>query len=96
VRVGRCFVAEVAAKIAADGGIASHVVADVADREQAANAVSSTVDRHGRLDIVVHSAGMGVLAPVEGADQRQPARVRSAHPAVCPTAVDGVADVVDD
>jgi NADP-dependent 3-hydroxy acid dehydrogenase YdfG len=60
--------AEVAEKITAGGGVASHVVADVADREQAANAVSSTVDKYGRLDIVVHSAGMGVLAPVEGAD----------------------------
>jgi NADP-dependent 3-hydroxy acid dehydrogenase YdfG len=63
--------AEMVGKITAEGGVASHVVADVADREQAANAVSSTVDTYGRLDIVIHSAGGGVMGPVAGADLDQ-------------------------
>lgn len=63
--------AEVAGKITADGGVASHVVADVADRDQAANAVQSTIDTHGRLDIVIHSAGGGSMGPVAGADLDQ-------------------------
>jgi NADP-dependent 3-hydroxy acid dehydrogenase YdfG len=59
---------QAAEKIRGDGGNASHVVADVSDRHQAAGAVSATVARHGRLDIVVQSAGVGYLRPAVGAD----------------------------
>jgi NADP-dependent 3-hydroxy acid dehydrogenase YdfG len=59
---------QVAERICGDGAAASHVVADVSDREQAAGAVGAAVARHGRLDIVVNSAGVGYLRPVAGAD----------------------------
>jgi NADP-dependent 3-hydroxy acid dehydrogenase YdfG len=55
-------------KIRTDGGVADHVVADVAERHQAAGAVATTVARHGRLDAVVQSAGVGYLGPAVGAD----------------------------
>jgi NADP-dependent 3-hydroxy acid dehydrogenase YdfG len=49
---------QVVEKIRTDGGVADHVVADVAERHQAAGAVATTVARHGRLDAVVQSAGV--------------------------------------
>jgi NADP-dependent 3-hydroxy acid dehydrogenase YdfG len=59
---------QVADGISARGGVASVAVADVGDRDQAANAVRYAVATHGRLDIVVQSAGVGYLGPVVGAD----------------------------
>jgi NADP-dependent 3-hydroxy acid dehydrogenase YdfG len=44
------------------GGLA--IEADVTDREQAINAVESTVSALGRLDIVVNNAGVMLLGPI--------------------------------
>ena len=54
--------------IEAAGGTALAVEADITDREQAESAVQTVVDRFGRLDILINSAGLMLLGPVNGAD----------------------------
>src|SRR5690348_2030053 len=60
--------AEVADRIRAAGGTATEAVVDVGDRAQVNAAVQSTVDAHGKLDIVVQSAGVGYMGPAVGAE----------------------------
>ncbi|MEX2502608.1 MAG: SDR family NAD(P)-dependent oxidoreductase [Trueperaceae bacterium] len=48
----------VADRIEADGGLAIAVACDVADEDQVAAAVRSTVDRLGGLDVVFNNAGI--------------------------------------
>ncbi len=54
---------ELAGKIAADGGRAVTITADVTDRAQAEAAVQRTVAELGRLDTVVNNAGVMLLGP---------------------------------
>ena len=61
---------ETARQIAAAGGRSSQHRVDVADREQMAAFVQAVDARHGRIDIVVNNAGIGILddfadAPLE-------------------------------
>ena len=55
---------ELAGEIADAGGTALAVEADVSDPEQAARAVSQTVEELGRLDILVNNAGVMLLGPI--------------------------------
>jgi NAD(P)-dependent dehydrogenase (short-subunit alcohol dehydrogenase family) len=57
--------ADVAARIAAMGGVASDIPADVTDLDAMQHAVDATVERFGRLDVVVANAGAAPpMAPV--------------------------------
>ena len=60
-----------AAEIQRIGGTAVAVEADITDRTQAEAAVQRTVERFGRLDIVVNNAGLMLLGPVVGADPEE-------------------------
>lgn len=50
--------------IDAAGGSASYVKADVTDEGQVAALVETTVDTHGRLDVMYNNAGLVRMAPI--------------------------------
>jgi len=50
--------ARVAEEIGAAGGVASPLVADLADEDQVAAAIATTVDRYGHLDILHNNAAL--------------------------------------
>lgn len=58
----------VAKRIQERGGEGMTIVADVADEKQANDMVRQTVERWGRLDIVVNNAGVMLLGKISGAD----------------------------
>lgn len=49
--------------IAASGGAASAIEVDVTDEAACHAMVTSTVDRHGRLDILINNAGINIRKP---------------------------------
>ncbi|AJY73455.1 SDR family NAD(P)-dependent oxidoreductase [Paenibacillus beijingensis] len=52
-------------EITAEGGSADYVIADVADAKSIEQAVQTTVERHGRLDIAFNNAGIAIgLSPM--------------------------------
>jgi len=59
---------ELAERIAASGGSAVAIEADIADRDQAEAAVQRAVSELGRVDIVVNNAGLMRIGPVADAD----------------------------
>jgi NADP-dependent 3-hydroxy acid dehydrogenase YdfG len=58
---------ELAASIEKDGGTALTITADVTDQSQAEQAVTTTVEKLGRLDTVINNAGVMLLGPAVGA-----------------------------
>jgi NADP-dependent 3-hydroxy acid dehydrogenase YdfG len=92
------------------GGTALAVTADISDRDQADQAVATTVEHFGRLDIVVNNAGLMLLGSVAGVDVNEWDRIiavnqrgllyitRAALPHLLTAAQDGprqVADIVN-
>jgi NAD(P)-dependent dehydrogenase (short-subunit alcohol dehydrogenase family) len=60
--------AEVADEISRAGGQALPVTADVTDAQQCRAAVDATVERFGRLDVLICSAGVSLRAPFADCD----------------------------
>ncbi len=59
-------VERVAAKIAGDFGTqAIGVAADVTDADQVTRLIAATIERYGRLDIVINNAGVNVRGPID-------------------------------
>ena len=56
---------EVADSIVRDGGVASLLQTDVGQHEQVKRAVAHAVSTYGRLDIVVHNAGVYPVLSIE-------------------------------
>jgi NAD(P)-dependent dehydrogenase (short-subunit alcohol dehydrogenase family) len=62
--------ARVHGAIVTAGGAASYVVADLADHEACDRAVRTTIERHGRVDVLVNNAGRSIRRPlVESLDR---------------------------
>ena len=55
---------DLATSIRDAGGTALTITADVTDREQAQQAVATTVEELGRLDTVINNAGVMLLGPI--------------------------------
>jgi 3-oxoacyl-[acyl-carrier protein] reductase len=62
--------AELAAKVSAQAGAAGHVAVDVSNETSVAAAVEAAMERLGRIDVLVNSAGILTEAPLVEMDLR--------------------------
>ena len=62
--------AEVAEGIAADGGTADYVCADLSDPDDADNVVEQVRARHGGADVLINNAGHSIRRPLDRSYQR--------------------------
>lgn len=59
-------IAETAERIVSGGGKAEHVPTDIRDADAVDALVEGTLERHGRIDLLVNNAGGQFLSPAEG------------------------------
>lgn len=62
---------DIAADIERDGGVALSVPTDLSDPEETSSLVSRTIDRFGRVDVLVNNAGYGPPYALEQLDRQQ-------------------------
>ena len=56
--------AEMVAAIEQAGGVAESAVLDVSDPAACTQTIAAVVERHGRIDVLVNSAGIGLVKPL--------------------------------
>lgn len=67
--------AEVAARIAREGGAAHCVAADLTEAGAAEHVVRETFDELGGIDMLINNAGTALVGPIVGADSQEWARM---------------------
>lgn len=70
---------QLAQQLEGDGGTVLTLDLDVTDEQSAADAVQRTIDRLGRIDIVVNAAGLMLLGPIVGGDTEDWRRMMSTN-----------------
>lgn len=66
---------EIVQAIAADGGLAHAIVADVSDREAVDTALNDILNLHGRIDTWVNNAGVAIYARLDEASDEDNRRL---------------------
>lgn len=66
---------EIVQAIAADGGLAHAIVADVSDREAVDTALNDILNMHGRIDTWVNNAGVAIYARLDEASDEDNRRL---------------------
>src|SRR5215831_836702 len=70
---------DVAARVAAAGGHALPVVADVTSQEQMDRFIRAALDRFGRIDVMICNAGFGIAGAIDDITPEQMQRLMAVN-----------------